>query len=90
MSQKAKILDLTDVSEIRPEPPLAIGSGRPSDRCLRALESMEVISAFDRDYQHGSPIPAAIWEHAEIVSEYLGAPPAEEWFPMFLNRILEQ
>jgi len=74
----------------RPRPLPAAGVRRPSDLCLQALDSMNVISAFDRHYRRGSAIPAAIWEHAEIVSTYLGAPPATEWLPMFLNRALEQ
>jgi hypothetical protein len=82
MSQNAKILDLTSAP--------ATFARRPSDRCLRALESMEAISVFDRHYQRGTPIPAAIWKHAEIVGEYLGFPSAAEWLPMFLHRILEQ
>jgi hypothetical protein len=81
MSQSAKILE--------PKPLPVIGMRRPSDRCLRALDSMNVISMFDRHYQRGSPIPPSIWAHAEIVSDYLGSPPATEWLPLFLNRALE-
>ncbi len=61
------------------------GGKRLNPRVLRALDSMDALAHFAREYQRGTPIPEAIWTHAEIVSEYLGYPPPQRWLWTWLN-----
>ena len=65
----------------------SVARGKPlSPRVVSALDSMEALAHFARAYERSAPIPDAIWQHAEIMSEYLGYPPAKHWLWTWLNQ----
>jgi len=46
---------------------------------------MDALAHYARRYDRGSEIPSDIWNHADIVSDYLGYPPARQWLWRWLN-----
>jgi hypothetical protein len=46
---------------------------------------MDALAHFARAYERGAPIPDEMWQHAEIVGEYLGYPPPKQWLWTWLN-----
>jgi hypothetical protein len=46
---------------------------------------MDALAHFARAYEPGAPIPDAMWQHAEVISEYLGYPPPKHWLRTWLN-----
>ena len=60
--------------------------GNPlNPRVVQALASMDALAEFARAYERGAPIPDTMWKHADVVSEYLGYPPPQQWLCMWLN-----
>jgi hypothetical protein len=54
-------------------------------RVERVLDSMRELSEFGLGYRRGAAVPDRVWQHAEIVGEYLGYPPPRMWLWQWLN-----
>ena len=61
------------------------GGKRLDPRVVRALDSMDALAHFARAYKRGTLIPEAMWQHAEVISDYLRYPPPERWLWTWLN-----
>jgi hypothetical protein len=63
----------------------AQGMKRLDPRVVRALDSMDALAHFAREYTRGAPIPDEMWDHAAVVSDYLRYPPPQRWLWQWLN-----
>jgi hypothetical protein len=46
---------------------------------------MDALAHFARSYERGASVPEEMWQHAEIISDYLGYPPPKRWLWTWLN-----
>jgi hypothetical protein len=63
----------------------AQGMKRLDPRVIRALDSMDALAHFAKEYTRGTPIPDDMWDHATVISDYLHYPPPQRWLWQWLN-----